>query len=79
MTGAAKQVAGKTAVVLALGGVSYMDISGAQAFGELLDELVKSGATITVCNASDDVTAMLKKSGLIEKFGEENFATAKAY
>ena len=79
VTGAAKQVAGKTSVVLALGGVSYMDISGAQAFGELLEELVKNGAAITVCNAGDEVTAMLKKSGLVEKFGEENFSAAKAY
>lgn len=79
VSGAAKQVEGKTSVVLALGGVSYMDISGAQAFGELLEELVKNGAAITVCDAGDEVAAMLKKSGLVEKFGEENFAAAKAY
>jgi len=53
-------------------GTSYMDISGAQAFLELVEEL-KKDKIVYICGVSDSVKETMSRSGIVEVVGEENF------
>lgn len=69
----AGRLAGKPAVLFSMRGTSYMDISGAQAFLELMQTLREKETPVAVCGVSDGVKAMMERSGIAERVGEENF------
>ncbi len=69
----AEHFIGKSAAIFSMRGVSYMDISGAQAFSELVDEIDKCGIPVFVCGLSDKVMTMMERSGIVEKIGRERF------
>ena len=69
----AARLAGKPAVLFSMRGTSYMDISGAQAFLDLLQTLRERDTLVAVCGVSDSVKEMMERSGIAERVGEENF------
>ncbi len=64
---------GKSAAIFSMRGVSYMDISGAQAFTELVEELDKREIPVYVCALSAGVMKMMEQSDLVEKIGKDRF------
>ena len=60
-------------VLLSMRGVSYMDISGAITFMQVLAELQKQGKKIFLCGVPNSTMMMLKRSGIYDKIGENNF------
>ncbi len=64
---------GKSAVIFSMRGTSYMDISGAQVFSELLLELKNEGKVVCMCGVSDGVKEVMSRSGITEFLGEEQF------
>lgn len=69
----AAELQDKSAVLFSMRGVSYMDISGAQAFSELVETLKEKEIPVCVCGISDTVKQMMQKSGISERIGEDNF------
>lgn len=63
----------KSAVLFSMRGTSYMDISGAQGFLELVESLKAKGIPVYICAVSDNVKIMMERSGILEALGEENF------
>ena len=61
------------AVLLSMRGVSYMDISGAITFMQVLAELQKQGKKIFLCGVPNSTMMMLKRSGIYDMIGENNF------
>lgn len=62
----------KDVAIFSMRGTSYMDISGAQAFLELVEEL-KKDKIVYICGVSDSVKETMSRSGIVEVVGEENF------
>lgn len=60
-------------VLLSMRGVSYMDISGAITFMQVLSELQKQGKKIFLCGVPGSTMNMLKRSGIYDMIGENNF------
>ena len=60
-------------VFLSMRGVSYMDISGAQAFLEMLQQLKAAKKQIFICGLAESVEQMMIRSGITEYVGEDNF------
>lgn len=60
-------------VLLSMRGVSYMDISGAITFMQVLGELQKQGKKIFLCGVPGSTMNMLKRSGIYDMIGENNF------
>lgn len=50
-----------------------MDISGAQAFLELIQDLQKKDIPIYICGVPDRVKQMMERSGIVSLVGEEHF------
>ena len=63
-------------VLLSMRGVSYMDISGAITFMQVLAELQKQGKKIFLCGVPNSTMMMLKRSGIYDMIGENNFTGA---
>lgn len=63
----------KSAVLFSMRGTSYMDISGAQAFLELVEALKEKEISVSICGVSDTVREMMDKSGISECAGEDSF------
>lgn len=60
-------------VLLSMRGVSYMDISGAITFMQVLSELQKQEKKIFLCGVPSSTMKMLKRSGIYDMIGENNF------
>ena len=60
-------------VLLSMRGGSYMDISGAITFMQVLAELQKQGKKIFLCGVPNSTMMMLKRSGIYDMIGENNF------
>lgn len=60
-------------VLLSMRGVSYMDISGAITFMQVLSELQKQGKKVFLCGVPGSTMNMLKRSGIYDMIGENNF------
>ena len=58
VTDIASHISDKSAVLFSMRGVSYMDISGAQAFLELIQDLQKKDIPIYICGVPDRVKQM---------------------
>lgn len=63
----------KSAVLFSMRGTSYMDISGAQAFLEMLQTLKENEIPVIICGISDSVKEMMERSGIVDFVGEDNF------
>ena len=61
------------AVIFSMRGTSYMDISGAQNFLQLIERLKNENKTIAVCGVSDSVCEMMHRSGIADCVGKEHF------
>lgn len=64
---------GKSAVLFSMRGTSYMDISGAQVFLELIESLHKKEIPVYICGVSDSVKEMMERSGIVDCAGKESF------
>lgn len=60
-------------VLLSMRGVSYMDISGAITFMNVLTALQDQGKKIMLCGVPNKTMVMLHRSGIYNIVGEENF------
>ena len=60
-------------VLLSMRVVSYMDTSGAITFMQVLAELQKQGKKIFLCGVPNSTMMMLKRSGIYDMIGENNF------
>ena len=63
----------KTAIIFSMRGTSYMDISGAGAFLEVIEVIKRKNIPIFIAGVSDDIKEMMKKTGIVDAVGEENF------
>lgn len=61
------------AVIFSMRGTSYMDISGAQNFLQLIERLKNENKTIAVCGVSDSVCEMMHRKGIADCVGKEHF------
>lgn len=73
ITDLAGRFQGRSAVLFSMRGVSYMDVSGAQAFLELLEQLKAQELPVYICGLSDSVRLMMERSGIVELLGEDHF------
>jgi len=73
ITDMAEHLIDKSAVLFSMRGASYMDISGAQVFLELLQELREKEIPVYICGVSDGVKEMMERSGIVSCIGAENF------
>lgn len=73
ITDMADRFADKSAVLFSMRGTSYMDISGAQAFLELIQTLREKEIPVYICGISDGVKEMVERSGIADCIGKENF------
>ncbi len=60
-------------LVLSMRGVSLIDISGAQGLMEVLDKLKEQQVDVVVCGLPDSALTMMKRSGIYDTLGSENF------
>ncbi len=68
-----EKVADKSSVIFSMRGVSYMDISGAQAFLELVESLMAQNIPVYICAVSNSVMTMMERSGVCDAVGKDNF------
>jgi len=61
------------ALILSMRGVSLIDAAGIEAIHRLHERLHKQGGTLMFAGVHDNVCNMLKRGGLKETVGEENF------
>ncbi len=61
------------ALILSMRGVPLIDTSGLQVLLSLRDRLTAKGGTLMLAGAHEDVRQMLKRGGLMEAIGENNF------
>lgn len=73
ITDLAGRFQGRSAVLFSMRGVSYMDVSGTQAFLELLEQLKAQKLPVYICGLSDSVRLMMERSGIVELLGEDHF------
>lgn len=60
-------------LILSMRGVSHIDVSGAQALGELLDQLQLMHVDAAFCGLPEGAMDMLKRSDLYDRLGEGSF------
>ncbi len=60
-------------LLFSMRGSSHIDISGAMAFLELLNELKKRGIDVMICGLSDNAKEIMRRAGIVELIGEESF------
>lgn len=65
--------AGRSSAIFSMRGVSYMDISGAQAFLEMVEELKEANIPVYICGVSDAVMTMMERSGVCTEVDKSNF------
>ncbi|MGV8991039.1 MAG: SulP family inorganic anion transporter [Thiobacillus sp.] len=65
-------------LVIRLGRVPFMDITGLQALEEAIQNLEKRGITVILCDANDRVKAKLGKAGILRMIGEQNYVSGFA-
>lgn len=63
----------KSAVIFSMRGTSYMDISGAQTFLNLVQTIKDKNISVVICGVSDSVKDVMQKSGIVDYVGECNF------
>ena len=68
-----QQVSGFSSVIFSMRGVSYMDISGAQAFLDLLRQVQNQQAQVFLCGVPPSVRQMMDRSGITQQAGEKAF------
>ncbi len=73
ISGVAEELKEKDMAIFSMRGTSYMDISGAQAFLELIEEFKKDNKAVYICGVSDSVKETMTRSGIVEAVGEESF------
>ena len=73
ITDMAEAFAGRSSAIFSMRGVSYMDISGAQAFLEMVEELKKANIPVYICGVSDAVMTMMERSGVCAEVDKSNF------
>ncbi len=61
------------ALILSMRGVPLIDTSGLQVVSSLRDRLTAKGGTLMLAGVHEDVRQMLKRGGLMEAIGENNF------
>lgn len=59
-------------IVIRMGRVPFMDATGLQAIGEMVDDFQRHGTRVMLCEVKPNVLAKLERAGLIEKIGAEN-------
>ena len=69
----AQRFEGASAAIISMRGVSHMDISGAQAFAELVEALQKKEIKVFFSGVSEDVMKMMERSDIVKTVGAENF------
>jgi SulP family sulfate permease len=62
------------AVVIRLGRVPFMDITGLQALEEVADKLRQRGVRVVMCEANDLVRSKLERAGIPAMLGEGGYA-----
>jgi len=62
------------AVVIRLGRVPFMDITGLQALEEVADKLRRRGVRVVMCEANDLVRGKLERAGIPARLGEGGYA-----
>ncbi len=60
-------------LVLRLGRVPFMDITGIQSLEEVIGKLQKRGVRVMLCEANQRVRHKLAKAGLLQMIGAENY------
>ncbi len=68
----AENVKGYKTVYLSMRGVPNIDISGAQALGELLDQLIGAGKEVFLSGIVESSMDTITRSGILEKIGEDH-------
>ncbi len=58
-------------VVLRMGRVPFMDATGLEALGELIDDFLRAKARVVICEVRPNVLAKLERAGIVEKIGSE--------
>lgn len=61
------------ALILSMRGVPLIDTAGLEAIHRLDERLEKQGGTLMFAGVHENVCAMMKRGGLVEHIGEENF------
>lgn len=61
------------ALILSMRGVPLIDTAGLEAIHRLDERLEKQGGTLMFAGVHDNVYTMMKRGGLVEHIGEENF------
>jgi SulP family sulfate permease len=61
------------ALILSMRGVSLIDTAGIEAIHRLYERLHKQGGTLMFAGIHDNVCNIIKRGGLTELIGEENF------
>lgn len=61
------------ALILSMRGVPLIDTAGLEAIHRLNERLTKQGGTLMFAGVHDNVYTMMKRGGLVEHIGEENF------
>ncbi len=67
------QLRGADTVLFSLRGVSHLDISGAQTLLALLETLRRGGMDIVLCGVAPTAMKMMRRSGIADFVGENNF------
>jgi SulP family sulfate permease len=73
ITDMTERLSQKSVVLFSMRGTSYMDISGAQAFLELVQALQEKEIPVYICGVPEGVKRMMERSGIAEYVGQENF------
>ena len=60
-------------LVIRLGRVPFMDITGLQALEEAMDDFRRRGVTVALCEANPRVHRKLARAGLLARLGTENY------
>lgn len=63
----------KTAIIFSMRGTTYMDISGASAFLEVIEAIKKRKIPVFIAGVSPDIKEIMKRSGIVEAVGADNF------
>ncbi|WP_336609492.1 SulP family inorganic anion transporter, partial [Campylobacter sp. RM9333] len=63
----------KTAIIFSMRGTTYMDISGASAFLEVIEAIKKRKIPVFIAGVSPDIKEIMKRSGIVEAIGVDNF------
>ncbi len=65
-------------LIVRLGGVPFMDITGIQTLGEVLGALQRRGVRVILCEANARVLGKLKQAGVIAALGRDGYSETLA-